>query len=82
MYGEQVRAARALLRWTRRELADRAAEFAPISPETIKKWEETDGPISALTHKADAVTRVFVEAGVELLNSDRPGARLATKKAT
>ncbi|WP_372395218.1 hypothetical protein ABMY26_07045 (plasmid) [Azospirillum sp. HJ39] len=82
LYGEQVRAARALLRWTQQALADRASAFAPVSAETIKKWESVDGPIRGMTDKAEAVMRALTDAGIELLNSDQPGARRATKKAT
>jgi transcriptional regulator with XRE-family HTH domain len=75
LLGEQIRAARALLRWTQKQLADDASAHAPISVETIKKWEATDGPIRGMTDKAEAVAKALTNAGIELLNDGRPGAR-------
>ncbi|WP_042443031.1 MULTISPECIES: helix-turn-helix domain-containing protein [unclassified Azospirillum] len=74
--GEQIRAGRALKRWSRKQLAQEASRFHPVSEETIRDWEGIDGVINATTARANAVVRAFDEAGVELLNHGAPGARL------
>ncbi|MGY0713119.1 hypothetical protein [Azospirillum argentinense] len=76
LYGEQLRAARALLRWTLKDLSAKASAIEPVSSDALKKWEATDGPIRGINTKIDAVVKVLEAAGVELLNSDAPGARL------
>lgn len=76
LQGEQLRAARALLRWTHKELAEKASQFEPVSVDALRKWEATNGPIRGINTKVDAVVKVLEAAGVELLNSDAPGARL------
>ena len=74
--GEQIRAARALKRWSRKKLAQEASRFHSVSEETIRDWEGVDGVINATTARVDAVRRAFDDAGVELLNHGSPGARL------
>ena len=76
---EQVRAARAILRWSQTKLSEEASKFAPVSMETIRRWEGLDGPINATTVTTDAVVRAFAAHGVELLNGDSPGARMVSK---
>jgi transcriptional regulator with XRE-family HTH domain len=41
MAAEQLRAARAMLRWDQRQIAAKA----DVSPETIKRLEKMDGPV-------------------------------------
>lgn len=74
--GEQVRAGRALVRWSRKRLSEEASKFAPVSEETVRDWERIDGPINATTGRVNAVIQAFAAHGVELLNHDAPGARL------
>lgn len=78
--GEQLRAARALLRWPQQKLAEEASQFSPVSANTIKRWEAIDGPINATTATVNAVLRVLTAQGVELLNDGAPGARLRRGK--
>ncbi|MFP5512326.1 MAG: hypothetical protein ACLGJC_04505 [Alphaproteobacteria bacterium] len=78
--GEQLRAARALLRWPQQKLAEEASQFSPVSANTIKRWEAIDGPINATTATVNAVLRALTAAGVELLNDGAPGARLRRSK--
>lgn len=81
LLGEQLRAARALLRWSQDKLATEASRIHPVSPDAIKKWEATNGPINATTARVDAVLRTIDAAGIELLNHGQPGARLKAQPA-
>lgn len=77
MHGEQLRAARALVRWTLKELAEKCIS-EPVSVDTLKKWEATNGPIRGLAPKIDAARKALESAGVEFIpeNGGGPGVRL------
>lgn len=79
LFGEHVRAGRALLRWKQPELAAAASKHYPVSPDTIKAWEAIDGPIKASVDRVEAVIKTFQENDIELLNGDAPGARRRPK---
>ena len=68
-----VRAARGLLKWTVRDLADKSG----VHRNTITKIE-ADQAKHAPT--IAAVVRTLEAAGVEFLNGDAPGVRLRKKK--
>ena len=77
--GAQIRAARALLDWSARDLS----KASRVSPATIQRLERTQG----LSEKAQARTladlqRVLEEAGVEFIGrpEDQPGVRLSIRK--
>jgi transcriptional regulator with XRE-family HTH domain len=70
--GGQIRAARALLRWTAEELAERSK----LGIATIRRAEAVDGPIPITVANADTIVRAFVEVGIEFINGDAPGVRL------
>ena len=72
--GEQIKAARAMVRIEQSELAARAG----VSVETIKRLEQMRGPISANTATEAAIRKAFREAGVIFLdeNGEGPGVRL------
>ena len=59
---QQVRAARAMLRWDQKELAAAAG----VSIETIKRIEGQDGEIAANSATLSAVRRALEAAGVEI----------------
>jgi transcriptional regulator with XRE-family HTH domain len=64
-----IRAARGLLNWTIRDLAERAG----VHRNTVTRMEAdkvTHGPTIA------AMVRALESAGIEFLNSGRPGVRL------
>jgi transcriptional regulator with XRE-family HTH domain len=64
-----IRAARGLLNWTVRELADKAG----VHRNTVTRMEAdkvTHGPTIA------AMVRAFEDAGIQFLNSGEPGVRL------
>ena len=72
---DQIRAARALVRWSARELAERAGVSLP----TIQRIEAAEGLPSTSVKTLDAVRRALEEAGVEFTpdtGADGPGVRL------
>ena len=75
--GGQIRAARALLRWSTEELARQAS----LGLNTIKRAEAKDGKTSLTAANELAIRRACEAAGVEFTNGDQPGVRL-TKTAT
>ncbi len=72
MTGGQLRAARALLRWT----ADALAERSKVGVATIKRAEGVDGVVRMTAANIAAVQRAFDEAGVEFTNGGQPGVRM------
>jgi hypothetical protein len=72
---EQVRAARALIRWEQRDLA----ETSKVSLPSIKRLETTPGALSAQPRTIDAIRGAIEAAGVEFTNGDQPGVRLRKK---
>ena len=71
----QVRAAKALLRWSGEELAN----MSGISLSTIRRVEGADGIPEAQNIKTImAIKKALEDAGVEFIGSpdDRPGVRL------
>ena len=73
---EQVRAARALLRWEQKDLA----EASGISLPSIKRLEGIKGVLSAQYSTVDAIIAAFDRAGVEFTNGDEPGVKLKKAK--
>ncbi len=75
----QIRAARALVRWSAEELARRSA----VSVTTIRRAELMPSA-TALTRVNDyAIRRALEEGGVEFIDTDKggPGVRLRTPPA-
>ncbi len=73
---EQIRAARALLRWDQKELA----KAANLSVQTIKRLEGMPGKVSAYTGTMEAIQKALEAAGVEFTNDDAPGVRLRRRQ--
>ena len=71
---EQVKAARALLRWSQADLADTSG----ISLPTIKRLEAATGEIGGREDTATAIRASLEAAGVEFIpeNGGGPGVRL------
>ena len=67
--GEQIRAARALLRLDQAELAEKAG----ISLETVKRLERLRGPITANTMTELALRRAFTSCGVLFIEENGGG---------
>jgi predicted transcriptional regulator len=74
---ELVRAARALLRWEQRHLA----EASGVSLPTIKRLEGQRGILRAHGVTATAIRRALEAAGIEFMNGGRPGVRLTSTAA-
>ena len=72
--GAQIRAARALLRWSAADLVRESG----VSPATIHRAESTDGKTTMTLANASAIRRALENAGVELIeeNGGGLGARL------
>ena len=75
---EQIRGARAILRWEQAELAQRSQISAP----TVKRLERMTGPIAANTATEAAIRRAFDAAGVIFIdeNGEGPGVRLRKER--
>lgn len=76
---EQVRAARALLRWEQRDLA----EASMVSLPSIQRLETKPGELAAQPRTVAAIRSALEKAGVEFIaeNGGGPGVRLKKKKA-
>jgi DNA-binding Xre family transcriptional regulator len=70
----QIRAARALLRWSANDLSDKSG----VGISTIKRLEVMDGVPTINVSTMVAIQRALENAGVEFVGSpdDRPGVRL------
>ena len=79
MNSAQIRAARALLRWSAAELAREAA----LGLATIKRAELANGETSMTMANDLAVRRALEAAGVEFIDEDGggPGVRLRKRQA-
>ncbi len=71
---EQCRAARALLKWTQGEVAEKA----DLALSTIKDFEaERRTPHAS---NLAEIERIFTAAGIEFTNGDAPGIRLHKRR--
>ena len=69
---ELIRAARALLRWEQRDLA----QASGVSLPTIKRLEVTPGILAAHSSTVAALRRAFEAAGIEFTKGGGLGVRL------
>jgi predicted transcriptional regulator len=69
---DQIRAARALLRWSARELAAKAGLSLP----TVQRLEAANGMPSTSVKTLTSIKTALERAGVEFTNGDAPGVRL------
>lgn len=74
---DQIRAARALLRWSSTELSKRSG----VGSATIKRMEVMQGVPSGQVRTLAAIQQSFENAGVEFIGSpnDAPGVRLRAR---
>jgi hypothetical protein len=70
--GAQIRAARALLRWSAGDLA----EHSFLGVNTVRRAETKDGMTSLTASNELAIRRALELGGVEFTNGDQPGVRL------
>ncbi|HXP76958.1 MAG TPA: helix-turn-helix domain-containing protein [Stellaceae bacterium] len=71
----QIRAARALVRWSARELAERARLSLP----TIQRLEAAEGMPSTSVKTMLAIKAALENVGVEFTNGDSPGVRMKAR---
>ena len=74
----QIRAGRALIRWSAEDLA----RLSAVSLRTIRRAELVDGQTSMTAANDRAIRRALEEAGVEFTNGDQPGVRLSRAAAS
>lgn len=74
----QIRAARSLIKWTGKELA----EFSGVAFSTLMRLETGEGVPAAQAKTLDSVQRAFEKAGIEFIGSpeDGAGVRWRSKK--
>jgi hypothetical protein len=75
--GGQIRAARALLRWSVETLAGKTS----LGLNTIKRAEARDGRTSLTAANELAIRGAFEAGGIEFTNGDQPGVRLSKAAA-
>jgi hypothetical protein len=73
----QIRAARALLRWSAAELAEAAA----LGANTVRRAEAADDETSLTAANELAVRRALEAAGVEFIDENGSGAGVRLRKA-
>jgi transcriptional regulator with XRE-family HTH domain len=76
--GAQVRMARGYLRWSAKELAERAG----VAESTIKRMEQDEGFPIARGANIEAVYRTLAEAGIVFLPENGGGVGIRLRKAT
>ncbi len=69
--GDQIRAARAMLRWSARVLAEKAG----VHVITVQRMEAGRGPVHGNVDTLRKVQLVLERAGIEFINGDAPGVR-------
>ena len=76
--GGQIRAARAFLRWTIKDVASASGVSVP----TVHRFEQEDGVPPSRSQTLMDLKRAFEEAGVEFIGTpdENPGVRLKTQK--
>ena len=67
--GSQLRAARALVRWSAEDLANRSR----VAVATVTHAEDEDGPVSVTAADAQAFRRALEGAGVEFITENGGG---------
>lgn len=72
---DQIRAARALLRWSGKELAEKSG----IGFSTLMKMESDPGVPNSNFKTFDALKKAFEEAGVEFIGTPEQGAGVRWK---
>jgi predicted transcriptional regulator len=75
---EQVRAARALLRWEQRDLAEASAVSLP----TVKRLEIQPGNLAAQDRTIVELRKALEEAGIEFIAENGGGAGVRLRKRT
>lgn len=71
----QIRAARAMLEWTRADLA----KYSGVGFSSMMRIESSNGVPGAHARTLEAIEKAFQQAGIEFIGTpeDRPGVRLS-----
>ena len=67
---DQIRAARSLLRWTGKELAERSG----VGFSTLMRLEAEEGVPNAQAKTLEALRKAFEDAGIEFIGTPESGA--------
>jgi hypothetical protein len=78
LLGAQIRAARALLRWSAEDLAQASA----LGANTVRRAEVTEGATSLTAANDRAIRRALEDAGVEFIDENGGGAGVRLRKPT
>ena len=73
---EQLRAARAILRWRAVDLAERAG----VNLSTVQRAEKADGPVPMIPANERAVRLALEAAGIEFIPENGGGAGVRLRK--
>ena len=73
---EQIRGARAMLRWSAKQLAEQAG----LSWPTVQRMESTQGVPSGLSKNLELVQRALEGAGIIFIDEDDEGPGVRLKK--
>ena len=74
--GEQIRAARAVLRWKAIDLAEKAG----VGLSTVQRAESVDGPAPMMRANMEAVRRALEAGGIEFIPENGGGAGVRLRK--
>ena len=74
---DQIRAARALLRWSAKKLAN----VSGVSQLTIYRMETAEGVPSALSRNLEAVQLALEKAGIKFMSENAEGVGVRFEKA-
>jgi hypothetical protein len=74
--GGQLRAGRALVRWSAEDLAERSR----LGVATVRRAEAQDGPVSVTAANAEAMRFALEGAGVEFIPENGGGAGVRLRK--
>ena len=72
---DQIRAARALLRWSGKDLADKSG----LGFSTLMRLEVLDGVPNAQATTLEAIQKAFEKAGIEFIGTPENGAGVRWK---
>jgi transcriptional regulator with XRE-family HTH domain len=76
--GEQIRAARAILRWKASDLAEKAG----VGLSTVQRGESVDGPAPMMRANMEAIRRALEAGGVQFIAENGGGAGVRLRKST
>jgi transcriptional regulator with XRE-family HTH domain len=76
--GMQIRAAKAMLRWSGEDLSERSG----VSLSSIRRIESNDGVPTGNVRTLEAIQKALEDGGIEFMGSpvDRPGVRMRIER--